>query len=259
MVAKYRKEIKERTFWRQTSHKWRGCKHHASPVVHRGHFLLRGNITSREWRKGTLCVPKLTSTWFSLNTSSSSKFSGTAAVFLVVPLLGTTHLPYAGRDFLPITWFPRDSRCWHPLCPTQQLARCSWQGSGLYSYLLYRVVSQTLKLYKLLPQPGIRQKEMERWRSSSGCTRNRAATSSQQGPGSKAARAIQLPHLAPYLENPHLFTQRNTKHPNRRNKPVIQKITQIRFLRILMLYLLVQKHQLYCLLRKPLLKQTHEK
>lgn len=83
------------------------------------------------------------------------------------------------------------------------------------------------------------------------------ATSSQQRPGSKAASATHLPHLAPYLENPHLITQKNTPteeiYPNRRNIPFIQMITEIYFLKILF-YILVQKHQLHCLLRKPLLK-----
>lgn len=32
----------------------------------------------------------------------------------------------------------------------------------------------------------------------------------QQRPGSKAASATHLPHLAPYLDNPHLITQKNT-------------------------------------------------
>lgn len=76
------------------------------------------------------------------------------------------------------------------------------------------------------------------------------ATSSQQRPGSKAASATHLPHLAPYLEHSHLITQKNTPTGE---TPFIQMITEIYFLKILF-YILVQKYQLHCLLRKPLLK-----
>ena len=50
------------------------------------------------------------------------------------------------------------------------------------------------------------------------------ATSSQQRPSSKAASATHLPHLAPYLENSHLITQKNIPTGE---TPFIQMITEI--------------------------------
>lgn len=98
----------------------------------------------------------------------------------------------SGKTSSPLPGSQRWAEIHHPLRPTWWLAHCSWQGSGLYSYLLYRVVSQTLKLYKLLPQPGIRQKETERWKNSSGCTRDRKGNNLTAGHGSKAANATCL-------------------------------------------------------------------
>lgn len=72
------------------------------------------------------------------------------------------------------------------------------------------------------------------------------ATSSQQRLGTKAASATHLPHLAPYWENPHLITQ---KYSPTEEIYQLFRWSHKCFLRILIFYILVQKHQLYCLLK----------
>lgn len=79
----------------------------------------------------------------------------------------------------------------------------------------------------------------------------------RQHPHSRGLAAkLQVPHICLILHRIWRILSfiHPEKYPNRRSIPVNQMITYICFLRILMIYILVQKHQLHCLLRKPLLK-----
>lgn len=122
----------------------------------------------------------------------------------------------------PLPGFP-EGRARHRLRPT-------WQRTVPGKAVACTVISCTggiidPKLYKLLPQPGIRQKDTKRWSNSSGCVHK---TGERQRPHSRGLAAkLQVLHICftctIYLENSHLITQKNT---NRRNTHSVQMWSQ---------------------------------
>lgn len=78
--------------WRQTEHRNKEAESTTPSQGFTGGLSNKRACNLREGKGYSLYVPKLNSTWFSLETSS--KFSNdNYKVFLVILLLGTTHLP----------------------------------------------------------------------------------------------------------------------------------------------------------------------
>lgn len=92
MAPKSRKESRERTFWRQIEQRNKKAESIKSSQWFTGVLSNKRAFNLGEGKGHSFYVPKLNSTWFSLKTSSKLS-NDNHKVFLVVVLLGTTHLP----------------------------------------------------------------------------------------------------------------------------------------------------------------------
>lgn len=195
----------EKTFWRQIEHKNKEAKSTRSfqwltKVLVTGHLTL-------ERENGTLVFQQLNMVFLE-NIFKVLKWQWQS---LPGCSIAGNYSPALCRKRLPITWFPRDEQGVAILSALLG-SWCAVPGKAVACTVIsctgwYHRPSNCTNYYLSLESG-------KRIRSVGGtlqdALRTGKATSSQQRPGSKAASATHLPHLAPYLENPHLITQKNT-------------------------------------------------